>query len=384
MKKRPKHILAIFCLLCFFNLKAQQLVSYVVYEHDTINVVDKDTLKQGVWKEFWNNGDLKSEVIYKNNKKEGLEIKWYDSPDCVEQESYYKNGLLDGPSIYYSKKCKKDFFETFKSGSKEGLELSYYPNGNIKAEGNFKNGHLNGYYRVYNKKGEFEFESRSTDSETNLEPNIADTANNVVFNVFKRNKSFKKKLIVADLTGSMYPYGQQISTWLKLQFNKDSTSQYFAFFNDGDRKRDSEKKIGTTGGVYYCKAKTVDELIATMDLTIKKGTGGDAPENVIEGIMFGLSKCGKVDDVILIADNWAKVRDIKMLVRIKVPVRVVLCGVYEGMEINEDYLNIAYKTNGSVHTIEQDITDLMKQSSNKKFNINGVDYIIKNGKIKVF
>ena len=48
------------------------------------------------------------------------------------------------------------------------------------------------------------------------------------------------------------------------------------------------------------------------------------------------------------------------------------------------YLNIAYKTKGSVHTIEQDITDLMKQGKDKKFNINGVDYIIKNGSIKVF
>jgi hypothetical protein len=54
------------------------------------------------------------------------------------------------------------------------------------------------------------------------------------------------------------------------------------------------------------------------------------------------------------------------------------------MEINEDYLNIAYKTKGSVHTIEQDITDLMKQSTGKKFTINGVDYIIKNGSVKVF
>ncbi|MCP2871885.1 hypothetical protein, partial [Salmonella enterica] len=76
-----------------------------------INVVDKDSLRQGVWKEFWPNGDLREEVIYKNGKKEGLEIKWFDEPDCVEQESYYKNGLLDGPSVYYSRKCKKDFFE---------------------------------------------------------------------------------------------------------------------------------------------------------------------------------------------------------------------------------------------------------------------------------
>ena len=384
MKTAFTYILFVFLFFSAFGFKAQSLLSYKVYENDTINMIDKDSLKQGVWKEFWANGDLKTEVIYKNNKKQGLEIIWFDEPDCVQQESYYKDGRLDGPSIYYSKKCKKDFFENFKSGVKEGLELSYYHNGNIKAEGHFKKGKLDGYYKVYDKKGVFSFESRSTDSETDLQPNIADTANNLVFNVFKRNKQFKSKLIVADLTGSMYPYAQQVSTWLKLQFLKDTTSQHFAFFNDGDNKKDDEKKIGATGGIYYCRAKTVEALIATMELTIKKGTGGDAPENPVEAIIYGLNKSGKVEDVILIADNWAKARDIKMLARIKVPVRVVLCGVYEGMEINEDYLNIAYKTKGSVHTIEQDITDLMKQTTGKKFNINGVDYIIKNGSVKVF
>lgn len=371
-------------LLNYSNFKAQSFLNYKVYENDTINLLDKDSLKQGVWKEFWANGDLKSEVIYKNNKKQGLEIKWFDLPDCVEQEAYYKDGKLEGPCINYSKKCKKDFFETFKNGIKEGLELSYYPNGNIKAEGTFKKGNLNGYYKVYDKKGNFSFESRSTESDADLKANVEDTANNVIFNVFKRNTKWKNKLIVADLTGSMYPYAQQLNTWLKLHFIRDSVSQHFAFFNDGDKKSDEQKKIGATGGIYYCRAKTCDQLIATMELTIKKGAGGDAPENPIEAIMFGLNKSGKVDDVILIADNWAKARDIKMLARIKVPVRVILCGVYEGMEINEDYLNIAYKTKGSVHTIEQDITDLMKQSAGKKFSINGVDYIIKNGSVKVF
>lgn len=363
---------------------AQKLLSYKVYQNDTINIIDKDSLKQGIWKEFWSNGDLKSEVFYKNNKKQGLEINWYDEPDCVELEAYYKDGMLDGPSIYYTKKCKKDVFQTFKNGLKEGLELEYYPNGHIKAEGKYKKGNLDGYYRVYDKNGVFAFESRSSDNETNLQPSIADTANSVVFNVLKRNKKWNNKLIVADLTGSMYPYAQQVSTWMKLHFMKDTASQNFAFFNDGDKKRDEDKKIGATGGVYHCKAKTVDELIATMEMTIKKGQGGDAPENPIEAIIYGLNKSGKVEEVILIADNWAKARDIKMLPRIKVPVRVILCGVFDGMEINEDYLNIAYKTKGSVHTIEQDITDLMKQGKDKKFNINGVDYIIKNGSIKVF
>lgn len=374
----------IYCLLISLTFKAQSILKYKVYEKDTINIIDKDSLKQGVWKEFWQNGDLKSEVIYKNNKKQGLEITWYDDLDCVKQESYYKDGVLDGPSIYYSRKCKKDFFETFKNGVKEGLELAYYHNGNIKAEGNYKKGNLDGYYRVYDKNGKFAFESRSTNVETDLNPNIADTANSVVFNVLKRNKQWKSKLVVADLTGSMYPYAQQVSTWLKLYFSKDSTSQHFAFFNDGDNKRDDEKKIGAAGGVYYCKAKSVEELVTSMEYTIKKGQGGDAPENVIEGILFGLSKSGKVDDVILVADNWAKVRDIKLLSRVKVPVHVILCGVFEGMEINEDYMNIAFKTNGSLHTIEQDISNLMKQNTGKKFNVNGVDYIIKNGNVKVF
>lgn len=378
------YIFFIYSLCLSIHSKGQTMLSYKVFDNDTINVLDVDSLKQGIWKEFWQNGDLKSEVLFKNNKKQGLEINWFDEPDCVELEAYYKDGVLDGPSIYYTKKCKKEFFETFKNGLKEGLELEYYPNGRIKAEGKFKKGNLDGYYKIFDKNGNFSFESRSTENEGNVTPNIADTTNSVVFNVLKRNKQWKNKLIVTDLTGSMYPYAQQVSTWMKLHFMKDTTSQHFVFFNDGDKKRDEDKKIGATGGVYHCRAKTVEELVSTMELTIKKGQGGDAPENVVEAIIFGLNRSGKVDDVILIADNWANARDIKMLARVKVPVHVILCGVYDGMEINEDYLNIAYKTKGSLHTIEQDITDLMKQSKDKKFNINGVDYIIKNGSIKVF
>jgi antitoxin component YwqK of YwqJK toxin-antitoxin module len=364
------------------HLRAQYL-RYELNDKDTINIIDKDSLKQGLWLEFWQNGDLKSETYYKDNKKNGLEIIWYSSPDCVEQEAYYKNDKLDGTITHYSRKCRKDFVETYQNGVKEGIETEYYNNGVKKAEGYYKKGMLDGYYKVYDKKGRFSFESRSTNAETDLKPLIKDTANNIVYNVFKRNK-WDKKLIVADLTGSMYPYAQQISTWLKLHFMKDSTYQNFVFFNDGDNRSDESKKIGVTGGVYYCSAKTIEQLIASMDLTIKNGQGGDAPENVIEAILYGLKKNKSAENIVLIADNWAKVRDISLLPRIKVPVRVILCGVTEGMEINADYLNIAYKTKGSVHTIEQDITDLMNQTAGKKFTINGVDYIIKNGSIKPF
>lgn len=236
-----KKAFAIPFLLLFFmfsgNFRAQYL-HFEVHDNDTINVITQDSLKQGIWREFWPNGDLKSETSYKNSKRDGLEIVWYDSPDCVEQEAYYREGKLDGTLIHYSKKCRKDLEENYKKGVKEGPEVEYYSNGYKKAEGTFKKGNLDGYYKVYDRKGRFSFESRSTETESDLKPRVADTLTNVVFNVFKRNAQWKRKLIVADLTGSMYPYAQQISTWLKLHFVRDSLRQSFVFFNDGDNRKD--------------------------------------------------------------------------------------------------------------------------------------------------
>lgn len=356
---------------------------FEVKDGDTINIVDKDSLRQGVWRKFYPGGKLRAEVVYKNSKKQGIEIQWHNNlSNCVKQEAYYSNGILDGPITTYGKNCKKELIENYKNGVKEGYELAYHSNGNIKSEGNYKKGNLDGVYKVYDKAGKFSFESRSTNEEVQYEPNMEDTSNYGVYKTLVRNtKKWKKTMIVTDLTGSMYPYAKEINTWLKLHFASDTAQQYFVFFNDGDKKRDYEKKIGITGGIYVCRAKTTEDLVNTMKLTIKKGEGGDSPENVVEAILTGLKKVRKPDNIILIADNWAKARDLMLISRVKVPVRVILCGVYEGMEINTDYLNIAYKTRGSIHTIEQDITDLINQTSGKKFNVNGFDYIIKNGKV---
>jgi len=372
--------LFIYIYLLLNSFAFAQLKHFSLHEGDTINTLDKDSLKQGVWREFYGLGKLKSETVYKNNKKQGLDISWYNS-GCVKQEIYYNNGQLDGPVTYYDKNCKKELIENYKNGIKEGLEITYYSNGHIKSEGNYKKGNLDGVYKIYTRTGKFDFESRTGTDPITFDAELEDTITNTVFKVFKRNPKWKKNIIVTDLTSSMYPYAKQINTWLKLYFLKDTTQQYFVFFNDGDKKKDTEKKIGATGGIYICIAKTCEELVNTMKLTIKKGEGGDNPENVIEAILVGIKKIRKPDNIILIADNWAKVRDLSLLSRIKIPVRVILCGVFEGMEINTDYLNIAYKTHGSIHTIEQDITELINQTSGKKFNINGFDYIIKNGNV---
>lgn len=359
---------------------SQSYLSFEIKDGDTINIIDKNGLKQGIWRTFWNNGDLRSETFYMDGKKNGLEIIFYDKPDCPEQEAYYKNDTLNGWLIRYSKRCKKQFEEQYINGVKEGWEYEYYDNGIKKAEGFYKKGFLDGFYKVYNNHGHFAYETRIVTTEVNLQPDLSDTTHNVVYKVIQRNRNkWNKELIVMDLTGSMYPYAQQVSTWLQLHFSKDSTQQYFVFFNDGDRKQDAVKKIGVTGGTYFTAAKKVEDVIKTMNLTIKNGEGGDAQENVIESILYGLKKVKDIQHIILIADNWAPVRDINLLPKIKVPVHVILCGVSSGMKINADYLNIAYKTKGSIHTIEEDI-DFLIQSATNEFFINGNLYKLKNGK----
>lgn len=374
------------CLLLLFSLSEThaQYLSFKIQDSDTVNIIDKDSLKQGVWRLFYHGGKLKNEVVYKNNKKQGLEIHWYNNfGNCIKQETYFNNGVLDGPITYYSKNCKKELIENYKNGVKEGYEISYHPNGQMKAEGFYRKGNLDGMYKIYDKYGKFSFESRSSNEEIQFESVLEDTASQVIYRVLSRNHQWQKTLIVSDLTGSMYPFVKEINTWLSLHFLKDTTQQYFVFFNDGDNKRDEDKKIGATGGIYFCKAKNNEELVSTMKLCIKKGEGGDPPENVVEAILFGLKKMRTPpENIILIADNWAKVRDINLISRVKIPVRVILCGVYEGMEVNADYLNIAYKTKGSIHTIEQDIANLVKQVSGKTFHVNGFNYILKNGSIK--
>ncbi|RME19110.1 MAG: hypothetical protein D6799_01900 [Bacteroidetes bacterium] len=375
----------IFFLLFFINnsfIFSQQYQSFEIKDGDTINVIDNNGNKQGIWRTYWSNGDLRSECFYIDNKKNGLEILFYDYPDCPEQEAFYKNDSLNGWLVRYSKRCKKIFEEQYVSGKKEGWEFEYYDNGMKKAEGFYKNGALDGFYKVYNKKGKFAYETRIVNTDYSLEPNVSDTAQNVIYKVMKRNTSkWEKELIVMDITGSMYPYAQQLSTWLQLHFGVDSTQQYFVFFNDGDRKPDEAKKIGVTGGTYFTAAKRVEDVVKAMNLAIKNGEGGDAQENVIEAILYGLKKVKNIEHIILIADNWAPVRDINLLPKVKTPVHVILCGVTNGMKINADYLNIAYKTKGSVHTIEEDI-DFLIQNKTNEFFINGNLYRLKNGKFQ--
>lgn len=208
---------------------------------------------------------------------------------------------------------------------------------------------------------------------------ISDFQDSTVFNAIERN-NWGRMLVVTDWTGSMYCYGAQVALWHRLHFDEHKVKS-FVFFNDGNKKLDKQKRAGNTGGIYTCNPDNFDYLLKVMGVVMKMGNGGDTPENNLEAILKGLQLSKDFDEVVMVADNHAGVRDMSLLPKIKHPVRIVLCGVRCGMPIHPHYLEIARKTGGSIHTIEQDISALTTLKEGQMMDINGVMYKIKKGKL---
>ena len=200
-----------------------------------------------------------------------------------------------------------------------------------------------------------------------------------VSSVFKRHK-WNQAMVIADVTGSMYPYTAQLLKWLKLNLT-DKEKKYFIFFNDGDSKADAVKKIGSTGGIYSIFSNSYDELEKTIEKVMINGGGGDAPENNIEALLESEKVCSNCDSIIMIVDNWAPIKDISLLKEYHKPVKVVLCGVLG--TINKDYLKLVRDTKGSLHLMEEDIYNLSELKEGQTIKIHGEIYKLMKGEFSV-
>lgn len=206
---------------------------------------------------------------------------------------------------------------------------------------------------------------------------MTSTDPNAMGAVFKRNPKLPKELIVADYTCSMSPYYIELMAWFCLQDFKSKSS--FAFFNDGDGISNDKKVIGRTGGIHQFKTNSLDTIAKYIYETVKFGCSGDEPENDLEAVLKGIEKNKKVKEVVLIADNWSDVRDIRLKHLITKPVHIILCGTEHG--INPQYLDLARKTKGSVHTMTEDLEELFKLSEGQRFSLAGHEFQIQRGQI---
>jgi hypothetical protein len=185
------------------------------------------------------------------------------------------------------------------------------------------------------------------------------SSDSTAIQVLDRHPEWKNALVVIDWTASMYRQGAMVIAWQQAH-RSESRIRHFVFFNDGDQKYDADKVVGETGGIYQTPADTLPAMQPIIDAVTLGGEGGDHRENNLEAILQGLASCPECEQVILVADNTGPVRDMALLELVQVPVRVLVCGVYKDV-LETDYLEIADRTRGSLHTRDRDLSDLRGQ-----------------------
>lgn len=117
-------------------------------------------IPDGEVKEFDENGQIKTEAHYKNNKLNGEMRRFADNGDLLSQEQY-KDGLLNGKAEYltYTKEGVVVSKCTYKNARLEGertVSVKGAPKGRFLIKENYQNGKLHGERKTFYADGEVE------------------------------------------------------------------------------------------------------------------------------------------------------------------------------------------------------------------------------------
>lgn len=119
------------------------------------NNPDETISKNGhqIRKEFFSNGNLASQCSYINDTiKDGACLRFYETGE-LKEELNYKNGKKNGLQKEYFENGRIAMLYSFKDGVQEGNVISYYESGHIEYEGSFKSGEPYGDAKFYYSNG---------------------------------------------------------------------------------------------------------------------------------------------------------------------------------------------------------------------------------------
>jgi hypothetical protein len=173
----------------------------------------------------------------------------------------------------------------------------------------------------------------------------------------RKIQEWNNSVIVSDFTTSMYPYSTQAFAWMKKN-PRNLAIKGTVFFTDCDSLGNQTQKGHNTGQMFLTKERNLKSVLPIMikaDQNTQNNKDGE--ENDLAALLFAQKSFPDAKHLILIADNDAAPKDMYLLEQIKKPVHVVLCGGTGDTTkaFQQEYFEIANKTNGSLHTLEDDI-----------------------------
>lgn len=198
---------------------AGNVIKGYVYQNGFLRyegITDLNGLRQGVWKEYYETGELRSKGSYKNSITVG---KW---------EFYFPNKTIEISGRYNNK------------GRKEGEWIWYYPNGEILLSENWLNGELDGPYIEYDEEGEILAQGEYLEGAEEGEW------------FYRNNQTIEK---------GKYFDGMRIGTWkiwfpngnlaFEIEYDQDLyNGKYIAYWENGMRRITGKYEAGVPVGVW--------------------------------------------------------------------------------------------------------------------------------------
>lgn len=102
----------------------------------------------GVYKEFYPGGNLKSEGFIKGEKSDSLWRNYYES-GALKSKGLYSEGAKQGKWVYYYEDGNLSGEGEYLNNLSDGKWSYYHPNGQISAEGAERGGKKEGYWKLY-------------------------------------------------------------------------------------------------------------------------------------------------------------------------------------------------------------------------------------------
>jgi antitoxin component YwqK of YwqJK toxin-antitoxin module len=108
--------------------------------------------RHGLYKEWYENGQLAMEATYDNGVYNGPYKEWHENGQLAI-ESTYEDGHYKGLYKRWHENGQLHTYTTYKNRDYDGQYNQWYDNGQLRIDTTYINGRRNGYYKVWNRDG---------------------------------------------------------------------------------------------------------------------------------------------------------------------------------------------------------------------------------------
>lgn len=123
----------------------------------------RDGKKVGVWKKYWPNNKLKSEIKYVNNRPQGAYSIYYLNGVLEERGIWDRNKNIGEFRRYHRNGEPQQEFYFSDSGKRNGIQRYFHENGQLELEVNIVNGKESGVMNRYYADGSLKESKELTD-----------------------------------------------------------------------------------------------------------------------------------------------------------------------------------------------------------------------------